>query len=92
MCWVESLQERVGFPPLTADHYVLARLVPEVVSKGRGIPGCLPVTLDRERGSIDQNEPTCMENGGSMCIHVRLCTHMYVLLHTNLTKIIIRTQ
>ena len=53
MCWVEILQERLGFPPLATNHHILARLVPEVVPKGRGMAGSFPVPFDGERGPID---------------------------------------
>ena len=60
MRWVESMQEGVWFTPLTADHHIVSRLVPEVVSKGGGVTGSLPVALHLECIPIHQQKTTYM--------------------------------
>lgn len=56
---VKSLQKAIGLSPFTADHHVVTRLIPEVVAKGRGPTGHLPVSLHVEGCTINQNKPSC---------------------------------
>ena len=56
---VKSSEEGVWPAPLTADHHVVAGLIPEVVAERRTSIFALPVSNYVKSLSVQENESTC---------------------------------
>lgn len=56
--WIKAISQSFGGPPFGADHHVVSRLVPEVVSKGRRFAWVLPVTHHLKRLTVQEDETT----------------------------------
>ena len=56
--WIKAFQETIWFSPLTADHYIVAWLVPKVIPKRQCIALSLPVTSNFKWLTIKENKST----------------------------------
>lgn len=59
--WVKSFGKTTWCPELSTDHYIVSRLVPEVITHG----GCFiirfPATLDVKRFAIKNKKTACAQ-------------------------------
>lgn len=56
--WVKPISQAFWDSPFSADQDVMAWLVPEVITHGRDLVPFLPVPLDLEGLSVQQNKAT----------------------------------